>query len=48
MLFAYLIEAMVIGKDSLTLLMKREGSVNGWPACAESSGRQGKKPAITG
>ena len=48
MLFAYLIEAMVIGKDSLTLLMKREGSISGWPACAKSSGGQCKKPAITG
>jgi len=28
--------------------MKREGSINGWPAYAESFGRQRKKPAITG
>jgi len=28
--------------------MKREGSMNGWPAYAESSGKQRKKPAITG
>ena len=37
-LFADLIEAPVFYKDSLTLCLKREGSINGWPAYAESFG----------
>ena len=47
-LFAYLIKAIVIKKDNLTLKMKREGSINGLPAYAESFGGQCKKPAIMG
>jgi hypothetical protein len=47
-LFAYLIKEIVIKKDKLTLNMKREGRMNGWPAYAESFGGQCKKPAIMG
>jgi hypothetical protein len=34
MLFAYLNEAFIIQKDSLTLYMKLEGIISGWPPCA--------------
>jgi len=43
-LFAYLIEAMVIQKDKLTLNMKRENSMNGCPPTPKASAGSAKSP----